>query len=74
MRGVVRSFNDKLGYGFLSRDNGGPDVFVYYEAIQCEGFKTLSRGQEVEYDIELGRKGPQAANVRVIEQSEARRA
>jgi CspA family cold shock protein len=58
----VKWFNDAKGYGFISRSDG-PDVFVHYSAIQGDGFKTLSEGQQVEFDVVDGPKGKQAANV-----------
>ena len=61
--GTVKWFNASKGYGFLARE-GGPDVFVHFSAIQTEGFKTLSEGQQVEFEIEQGPKGLQAANVK----------
>ena len=60
--GTVKWFNDAKGYGFISRSDG-PDVFVHYSAIQGDGFKTLSEGQQVEFDVVDGPKGKQAANV-----------
>jgi len=60
--GKVKWFNQEKGYGFIERDSGG-DVFVHFSAIQEEGFKTLNEGQEVEFDIVEGARGPQAANV-----------
>ncbi len=62
MLGKVKWFNQEKGYGFIERE-GGDDVFVHYSAIQEEGFKTLAEGQEVEFDIVEGERGPQAANV-----------
>ena len=62
-KGTVKWFNDQKGYGFASQENG-PDVFVHFSAIQTEGFKTVAEGQEVEFDVVDGPKGPQAANVR----------
>lgn len=60
--GKVKWFNEQKGYGFIQQDNG-PDVFVHFTAIQGEGFKTLTEGQNVEFDVVDGEKGPQAANV-----------
>lgn len=62
MQGKVKWFNAEKGYGFIEREDGG-DVFVHFSAIQSEGFKTLEEGQEVEFDIVEGARGPQAANV-----------
>ncbi len=61
--GKVKWFNESKGYGFIEPDGGGRDVFVHYSAIQGEGYKTLSEGQLVEFEITQGEKGPQAANV-----------
>ena len=61
--GNVKWFNESKGYGFIEPDGGGRDVFVHYSAIQGEGYKTLSEGQAVEFDIIQGEKGPQASNV-----------
>jgi len=63
--GTVKWFNGDKGYGFLSRE-GGPDVFVHFSAIQGDGFRSLQEGQKVEFDVEKGPKGPQAANVTVL--------
>lgn len=62
MKGTVKWFNAEKGYGFIQVE-GGDDVFVHFSAIQGEGFKTLDEGQEVEFDITQGNRGPQAANV-----------
>ena len=62
--GTVKWFNDQKGFGFITPDGGGADLFVHFSAIQGEGFKTLTEGQTVEYDAADGPKGPQAANVR----------
>ncbi len=61
-RGRVKWFNASKGYGFISREDGS-DVFVHFSAIQGDGFKTLDEGQEVEFEITDGKKGPQASNV-----------
>jgi cold shock protein len=64
-QGTVKWFSNEKGYGFISRADG-EDVFVHFSAIQGEGFKTLTEGQEVEFDIVDGPKGQQAANVRPV--------
>lgn len=61
-KGTVKWFNNQKGYGFIS-DESGKDVFVHYTGLNMEGFKTLEEGQEVEFEIEEGAKGPQAKNV-----------
>jgi CspA family cold shock protein len=62
--GTVKWFNDAKGFGFITPDGGGKDVFVHHTAIQAEGFRSLAEGQKVEYEVTEGPKGPQAANVR----------
>ena len=62
MNGKVKWFSAEKGYGFIEREDGG-DVFVHFSAIQDEGFKTLTEGQQVEFEIVEGSRGPQAANV-----------
>ena len=64
-QGTVKWFNAEKGFGFIAVD-GGDDVFVHFSAIQSEGFKTLEEGQKVEFTIEEGNRGPQAANVEKI--------
>ena len=61
--GTVKGFNDSKGFGFLTRDDGEKDVFVHHSAIRGEGFKSLSEGQRVEFNVVQGQKGPAAENV-----------
>ena len=61
-KGKVKWFNDAKGYGFIQGEDGG-DVFVHFTAIHADGFRTLAEGQDVEFEVETGSKGPQAANV-----------
>ena len=63
--GTVKWFNGDKGYGFIARE-GGPDVFVHYSAIDSEGFRNLQEGQKVEFTIEKGPKGLQAASVKIV--------
>ena len=63
-RGSVKWFNDQKGFGFISLEDGSKDVFVHHTGIAGSGFKSLSEGQVVEFDIVDGQKGPAAANVR----------
>ncbi|MEX0834030.1 MAG: cold-shock protein [Actinomycetota bacterium] len=64
--GVVKWFSSEKGYGFVTPDDGSPDVFVHFSAIQGEGYKSLDEGQKVEFDVTQGHKGPQAANLRPV--------
>jgi CspA family cold shock protein len=64
--GTVKWFNDDKGYGFITPDDGGKDLFVHFSAIQSDGFRTLPEGAKVSYEAEQGPKGPNAANVKVL--------
>lgn len=61
--GTVKWFNAEKGFGFINQDNGGDDVFVHFNAITADGYKSLNEGQSVSFEIEKGQKGLQAANV-----------
>ncbi|GGQ23187.1 MULTISPECIES: cold-shock protein [Streptomyces] len=61
--GVVKWFNSEKGFGFIQQDDGGPDVFVHFSAIQTTGFKSLEENARVDYTVTQGPKGPQADNV-----------
>jgi len=63
--GRVKWFDEKKGFGFIEREDGN-DVFVHFKAITGDGYKTLAEGQEVEFEVEQGQKGPQASNVHAI--------
>lgn len=65
MKGKVKWFNEKKGYGFITMEDG-KDVFVHYSAIQSEGFKSLNEGDEVRCEVTQGPKGPQAVDVKVV--------
>ena len=62
IKGTVKWFNNAKGFGFIGQENG-PDVFVHYSAVKSEGYKSLQEGDQVEFEIAEGQKGPQAANV-----------
>lgn len=61
--GIVKFFNEQKGFGFITRDNGGPDVFVHFRQIKGDGYKTLYEGQRVKFTVGEGQKGPQANDV-----------
>ena len=63
MTGTVKWFNDAKGFGFITPENGGKDCFVHHTAIKADGFRSLSEGERVEFDIVQGQKGPAAENV-----------
>jgi CspA family cold shock protein len=65
--GTVKWFNDSKGFGFITPENGGDDLFAHFSAIQSQGFKTLKEGQRVSFDVTSGPKGQQAANIRSID-------
>jgi len=64
--GTVKWFKDDKGFGFITPEDGGKDLFAHHSAIQMGGFKSLKEGQRVEYDAQQGPKGPQAVNIRVL--------
>ena len=66
MKGRVKWFNDQKGYGFITPEDGSPDVFVHHSGIQIQGFKSLSENQMVEFDTVSSDKGPKAANVKPL--------
>jgi cold shock protein len=65
-KGTVKWFDDSKGFGFISQENGEPDVFVHHSAINAEGFKTLAEGALVEFEVQMEQKGARASNVTVI--------
>jgi CspA family cold shock protein len=63
--GKVKWFNDAKGFGFITQDNGGPDVFVHFSALNQQGYKSLKEGQAVEFEVQTDAKGPRATNVTI---------
>jgi len=64
--GTVKFFNNEKGFGFITPTDGDKDVFVHYSNVAGDGYKSLEEGQQVEFDVAQGRKGPEAQNVRVL--------
>ena len=64
--GIVKWFSNAKGYGFISPDEGGDDIFAHFSSIEMEGYKSLKEGQQVEFNVEPGRRGLQAVDVAVI--------
>jgi len=65
--GTVKWFNDAKGFGFVTPEGGGKDLFAHFSAIQGQGFKTLREGQRVQFDVTAGPKGEQASNIRTLD-------
>ena len=64
--GTVKWFNASKGYGFITPTDGGDDVFAHFSAIEMDGYKTLKEGQQVEFEVQEGPKGPQASNIHAL--------
>lgn len=64
--GTVKWFNEGKGFGFITPDSGGKDLFAHFKEIQSEGFKTLSENQRVQFEVTQGQKGPQASRIRAL--------
>lgn len=65
--GTVRWFNGGKGYGFIAPNDGGDDLYAHYSAIEAQDYKLLEEGQKVEFNVQVGPKGPQAANIRALD-------
>ena len=65
-KGTVKWFNDSKGFGFITPDDGGKDLFAHHTEIQMSGYKSLKEGQKVEFDVTQGQKGPAAAKIRAV--------
>ena len=65
-QGTVKWFNAEKGFGFIAQDDGGPDVFVHFSAIQADGYRSLDENQKVEFEVTQGQRGPQADQVRPV--------
>ena len=70
--GTVKWFSNEKGYGFIARDDGGGDLFVHFSAVEGDGYRSLSEGDEVTFDVGEGAKGPQAQNVVVVRSADPR--
>jgi CspA family cold shock protein len=66
IKGTVKWFNDAKGFGFITPEDGSKDIFVHHTAIAMQGFRSLAEGQQVEFEVVQGQKGPAAANVRAV--------
>lgn len=64
--GKVKWFNDSKGFGFITPDDGGKDLFAHHSSIQMDGYKSLKEGQAVSFEVQQGQKGPAAANIKVV--------
>jgi len=64
--GTVKWFNDAKGFGFITQDDGGEDLFAHFSEIKADGFRSLTEGQKVSFDVTMGKKGKQAANIKPV--------
>ena len=71
MKGTVKWFNDQKGFGFITPEDGSKDLFVHHSSIQADGFKSLAENQKVEFDVEQSEKGPRAANVKTLSETQS---